>query len=321
MHMHHRKNLFRSAGSLLLAALLATASFSVVADTPAPAATPPVPLLWKVSDHDNAIYLLGSFHLLKTSDYPLSADVEAAFEDAAALVFEVEPSELTSPDTIAKFQAAAGYEDGGSLSAVLPEDVMARLGVLLSASGGSLAQMETMEPWAISLGMVIGMAQSAGFRPEQGLDNHFIRRAAEAGKPVSGLETIDVQVAAMDGTPHSEQVYSLSKLLENPQDSMRELLDLHQAWRAGDIARLDGDMRKEMQTHTPVSYRMINLDRNNAWLPEIEKRLSQQGTDNTLIVVGSLHLIGEDGVVEKLRAKGYQVERICSVCAAASGAK
>ena len=319
--MHHHSNFFRLAGSLLLAALLATASFNVFADTPAPESTPPVPLLWKVSDQDNAIYLLGSFHLLKTSDYPLSADVEAAFEDAASLVFEVEPSELTSPDTIAKFQAAAGYEDGTSLSTVLPEDVMARLGALLSASGGSLAQMETMEPWAISLGMVIGMAQSAGFRPEQGLDNHFIRRAAEAGKPVSGLETIDVQVAAMDGTPHSEQVYSLDKLLENPQESMRELLDLHQAWRAGDIARLDGDMRKEMQTHTPVSYRMINLDRNNAWLPEIEKRLSKQGTDNTLIVVGSLHLIGEDGVVEKLRAKGYQVERICSSCAAASGAK
>ena len=36
---------------------------------------------------------------------------------------------------------------------------------------------------------------------------------------------------------------------------------------------------------------------------------------NSLVVVGSLHLLGPDGVVEKLRAKGYRVERICSACA------
>ncbi|KAF1722041.1 TraB/GumN family protein [Pseudoxanthomonas wuyuanensis] len=315
MRMRHRNRL-NLIGPLLLFALSATASFGALAKAPAAAAAPPpVPLLWKVSDQDNAVYLLGSFHLLKTTDYPLAEEVEAAFEDAASLVFEVEPSELTSPATMAKFQSAAGYENGKSLSTVLPEDVKARLAALLSASGSSIEQMETTEPWAISLGMVMGMAQSAGFRPEQGLDNHFIRRAAEAGKPVAGLETIDTQVAAMDGTPHSEQVYSLNKLLESPQEAVRELLDLHQAWRSGDVERLDGKMRKEMQTHTPVSYRMINLDRNNAWLPQIEKRLSAPGNDNTLIVVGSLHLIGEDGVVEKLRARGYRVERICSACA------
>lgn len=50
--------------------------------------TPPVPLLWKVSDADNSLYLLGSFHLLKPEDYPLSAEVDAAFADAEALLFE-----------------------------------------------------------------------------------------------------------------------------------------------------------------------------------------------------------------------------------------
>jgi len=34
------------------------------------------------------------------------------------------------------------------------------------------------------------------------------------------------------------------------------------------------------------------------------------------VVVGALHLLGDDGVVEKLRARGYQVERICSACKA-----
>jgi uncharacterized protein YbaP (TraB family) len=76
----------------------------------AAATAAPVPLLWKVSDADNSLYLLGSFHMLKPDDYPLSADIDAAFEDAESLLFEIDPAAMTSPDTIAKFQQASAYE-------------------------------------------------------------------------------------------------------------------------------------------------------------------------------------------------------------------
>jgi uncharacterized protein YbaP (TraB family) len=36
------------------------------------------------------------------------------------------------------------------------------------------------------------------------------------------------------------------------------------------------------------------------------------------VVVGSLHLLGSDGLVEKLKAKGYKVERVCDGCEAAA---
>ena len=35
----------------------------------------------------------------------------------------------------------------------------------------------------------------------------------------------------------------------------------------------------------------------------------------TLVVVGTLHLLGDDGVVDKLKAKGFTVERVCTGCA------
>lgn len=300
----------------LLPALLVAASFSVQADVPAQSTDTGThtPLLWKVSDQDNAVYLLGSFHLLKPDDYPLSTDVDVAFADSASLVFEVEPSQLTSPETLVKFQQAAGYDDGKTLSQVLPDDVKQRLEQVLAATGGSLAQVEGSEPWAISLGMMIGMAQAAGFRQEQGLDAHFIRLASEAGKPVAGLESIDDQIAALDGAPHSEQAFSLGKLLENPQKAVAELLELHQAWKAGDVRKLNDEMRAKMQAESPESYRLINTDRNDAWVPRIERYLTDSDKDNALIVVGALHLLGDDGVVEKLRGKGYTVERVCSAC-------
>ena len=54
--------------------------------------------------------------------------------------------------------------------------------------------------------------------------------------------------------------------------------------------------------------------RNDAWVTKLDRRLRDGHDDDTLVVVGSLHLLGDDGVVEKLRAKGYKVERICSAC-------
>lgn len=300
---------------LLLPVLLVVASFSTHADVPPqPAASKHIPLLWKVSDQDNSVYLLGSFHMLKPDDYPLSPDVDAAFADSSSLVFEVAPSDLLSPETAVKFQQAAGYSDGKTLSQVLPEDVKARLEQLLSATGGSLAQVEASEPWAVSLGMILGLAQAAGFRQEQGLDMHFIRLAGESGKPVAGLESVDDQIAALDGSPHAEQAFSLGKLLENPQKAITDLLELHDAWKTGDVQKLNEEMRVKMQQETPESYRLINTARNDAWVPGIERYLTDSDNDNALIVVGALHLLGEDGVVEKLRAKGYAVERVCSAC-------
>src|SRR5688572_14419248 len=77
-----------------------------------PAHAPPTPLLWKVSDADSSVYLLGSFHVLKASDYPLSKDVEAAFTDAERTVFEVAPGELADPDVARRTMAVAQFADG-----------------------------------------------------------------------------------------------------------------------------------------------------------------------------------------------------------------
>lgn len=273
-----------------------------------------IPLLWKVSDADSAVYLLGSFHLLKQEDYPLSKDIDAAFDDAQTVVFEVEPATLTAPDTAEKFKQAAGYADGRTLSQVLPKTARDRLQKMLSVSGGSVEQMDTVEPWAVTLSLVLGMTQAMGFRQDQGLDATLMKRAAEAQKAVAGLETVDDQINALDSIPMNEQVSGLDELLAKPQETMSDLVEMHDWWKRGDLKSLDEKMRVEMKQKTPVSYQLVNVARNDAWVPKIEQRLAESTKDNTLVVVGAMHLLGSDGVVDKLRAKGYKVERVCSAC-------
>ena len=281
-----------------------------------PAADARRPLLWKVSDSDNAVYLLGSFHLLKEDDYPLPAEVDRAFDDSASLLFEIDPAAMTSPESATVMQKYMAYDNGETLSTVLPKATLARLSTLVSAGGGSVQALEHSEPWAVNLGLVLGVTRAMGFRPELGLDRTLMARASAAGKPTGGLETVEDQVKAMDTVPHAEQAQELEEFLADPQKAVREMGDMHAWWRTGDVARLDSGMRAEMARKTPESYRLLDVARNQAWLPQVEKRLADSRKDNTLVVVGALHLLGSDGLVEQLRAKGYTVGRICDACAA-----
>jgi uncharacterized protein YbaP (TraB family) len=169
----------------------------------------------------------------------------------------------------------------------------------------------------VNLSLMLGISQQMGFSPQQGLDTYLMQRAAAQGKATGGLETIQTQLGVLDSTPMTEQVISLKEFLDKPTEMPGMLSDLHQAWRDGDIARLDTLTREEMRSKTPETYRIVNSERNDAWVPQIQQMLDGQKKGDTLVVVGALHLLGEDGVIEKLRAKGYTVERVCSACAPA----
>jgi uncharacterized protein YbaP (TraB family) len=297
---------------------------AAVADTPAattPIAAPPVPLLWKVSDADNSIYLLGSFHLLRPDDYPLSADVDAAFADAESLLFEMPPSEMESPALGLQMGQAALRLDGTRLDSQLPpatarklQDWFAANATGLQAAGMAPQMLQMFEPWFVGLTVSVVEMTRDGLDPKLGLDRHFADAAQQAGKPVDGFETGAQQIAFLDGMDADEQVQFLDEALGESDEGASEVEKLHAAWRAGDAATLWDGMAADMKREYPKLYQHVNVERNDAWLPRIEQRLQVPGEDDTLVVVGALHLLGSDGLVEKLRARGYTVERVCTAC-------
>ncbi|BAV97379.1 TraB/GumN family protein [Lysobacter enzymogenes] len=294
----------------------ATATGAVAQAAQAAAKPPPVPLLWRVSDADNAVFLLGSFHLLRADDYPLSPDIDRAFAASDKLVFEVAPEEMFDPSVGQRFLQRARYDDGRTLSQTLPADLREKLNRVLAKNGRSLSQVDALEPWFVNLSLVLGVSQSLGFSPQLGLDQYLMRQAAEAGKGATGLESMDHQLDVMDASPADEQIKALREFLDRPTEVPGMLEEMHTAWREADLAKLDEKARVEMQVKQPQTYRIVNVERNEAWVPQIQKLLDEQKKGDSLVVVGSLHLLGSDGLVERLRAKGYKIERICSACAA-----
>ncbi len=310
---------------LLAAALIAAtlASMSLArADAARPATpAPPVPLLWKVSDADNSVYLLGSFHLLKPSDYPLAKEVGRAFADAESVLFELPPEEMSSPALGLQMGQAALRRDGTQLNSELPPATIALLNDWVAANGAELQKMgltpqvlQRLEPWFVGLSISIAEMTKQGLDAKLGLDAHFAELAKQAGKPTLGLETGAEQIALLDGMNKEEELQFLAEALSESKEARQETAKLHRAWRAGDASLLWNGMAVDMKKQYPLLYQRINVARNDAWLPKIQKRLTDPGKDDTLVVVGALHLLGTDGVVEKLRARGFKVERVCSAC-------
>jgi uncharacterized protein len=319
---HPMKSLVLLAAALSLG-LPAIASAGA-ADAPAPATATAtsahVPLLWKISDKDNSLYLLGSFHLLKPGDYPLSPDVDAAMQDAKSVMFEIDMDSFTTPAAQAAMMKYQMIGEGKTLSSVLPAETRQKLEAMLKVSGATMAQVDPVDPWALNLGFVVGMMQAMGFSAEAGVDKHLSARAKALGKPVLALETFEDQMRIMDAQPMSEQIFALDQFLSDPQSMVTLTRKMHADWMAGNGEALYRDMGVKMQQETPESYRLLLVVRNDAWVPQLQALLDgRKAADNTLVVVGAMHLLGQDGVVEKLRAKGYRVERVCTACTGAGG--
>ncbi len=298
--------------AVLMGLLLGLAGFSIAAPAQTPAAlSPPVPLLWKVSQGQHTLYLLGAFHLLKPQDYPLSAEVDAAFADAEQVVLELSADELTSPALGQAMLAAAQLPANDSLQKHLKPDTWKALEAYAQANNLPLDSLQHLEPWLVATSISVQEMTKQGLDAQLGLDLHFIDLAQRAGKPVSGLERGQQQIDMLDGMSPAEQEQYLAETLDEAGSTgAHETERLHSAWRAGDVTTLRDGLAADMKREYPALYQRINVQRNDAWLPKLEARLRGPGDDDTLVVVGALHLLGSDGLVEKLRAKGYQVERL-----------
>ena len=104
-----------------------------------------------MSDADNTVYLLGSFHALRPSDYPLAPAVDAAFADAERVAFELSPGEMESPGVAPMMRAAAALPAGQDLRSSLAPATWAKLEAYAAKRSLPLASFAGIEPWFVAL--------------------------------------------------------------------------------------------------------------------------------------------------------------------------
>jgi uncharacterized protein YbaP (TraB family) len=272
-------------------------------------AAPPKPLLWQISDEDNSVYLLGSFHMLKAEDYPLAAAVNQAFDDAEKVYFEVSPAELNDPDQIKAIMQMGFFTSGATLQQSLSAETWSRLQKYCEENRLPLDTFQTMKPWLAAVTIASLEIAKSGYLPDLGLDKHYMAMADIARKETVGLETLSQQLGVFDRMNPKEQELFLNQTLTDMQDP-RHLHELHERWRNGDAEGLLQLLRQDTVNEIPEFYQRLNSARNRAWLPQISAFLRENKKGNALVVVGSLHLLGDDGLVELLKQQGFSVVRM-----------
>lgn len=301
-----RKRLFKRLGVLaaLMVALNARMGAAVAPFArPVPAAAKTMLYRVRAPSGGATVYLLGSVHLLPQSS-TLPAVVDSVFTKAGVVAFEtsLDSVEMRAPELLARAQ----YKNGATLRSSLSPAGAAKADSILKTYGLSLDQFNQYKPWFVSFVVTQFVLNKANFKAEYGVDVQLNARAKRANKPVIGLEAVDFQLGLFDSLSPADQERMLIES-DPPDSSVKHLLIIRDAWAAGDAPKLDSLVHSET-TYSASSLAILVTNRNKSWIPKIEQML--KGKTDALVVVGAAHLVGKEGVVELLKAKGYRVEQM-----------
>ncbi len=262
--------------------------------------------LWKVSKAGKSIYLLGSIHYLKKENFPLRKPILDALANSKRLVLEIDLNGTSASAVQRATLERAVYRDGSSLEQNIEPDIF-QLSTRRAAELGIDPQvLKSMKPWFVALTMMAIKFQHLGLDANLGVDRHLAERAKNSGKPTSGLETLEFQLALLDQLPKRDQEMMLRETVTELDLLDKNIEQIVQSWLKGDSASLETLLMAGMKDYPELHQKMI-VDRNRRWLPQIEKIIGQGS--GAMVVVGAAHLLGEDGVVQMLKNRGYELEQ------------
>jgi uncharacterized protein YbaP (TraB family) len=287
------------------------AAFSILCAAVAPGATGAPAgrsFIWKATSPDHhSIYLVGSVHLLTKDFYPLNPALETAFKDSDLLVEEADLGEMLSPAAQMTMLSRGMLDGGRTLDEILSPDTYATVSTRAASVGLPMAAVSRLKPWTVAFTLLALEWKKAGFDPELGLDKHFYDLAKTAGTPVEGLETAEFQIAQFDGMTLEQQEKMLVETMKELDTETGSVTTIASAWKAGDAPAVERLVLSDVK-QDPEMYQRLLVARNRNWMPKIQALFSRPG--HAFVVVGAAHLVGPDGLLAMLRAKGYTLEQL-----------
>ena len=265
------------------------------------------PAAWRVGGADGQIWILGSVHYLRQQDYPLPQIVDELYELADTLVMELDLDDLDPAAMQGSFASAGVLPATTTLRSILDPETYSRTESLATNLGMPMTLLERLEPWLVSLTLTDLTMVRLGFQASQGLEQYLVRRATDDRKEILGLESIEDQIGIFDTLSFEDQAVLLSQSVEDladPEEYMDGMLD---AWRAGSLEELAEQFSEDF-ANSPALEDALVASRNARWVTQIDEMLDDG--QRYLIVVGALHLVGDDSVVRMLQARGIEVSPV-----------
>jgi uncharacterized protein YbaP (TraB family) len=264
-------------------------------------------LVWKAARGQAIVYLAGSMHLLPKDVYPLNPALDAAYKESDLLVEELDLGEMASADAQFGMLSRGLLPSSQSLDTVLSRATLALLNKHLGDVGPMAEPLKRFKPWLIAITIETLELTKIGFDPNLGLDKHFYDQARSDGKEVQGFESAAYQISLFDQMPMEQQDRLLAETLKDLDTEQASMTKLADAWKTGDAPAVERIALTDIR-HEPQLYQRLIVERNRNWMPKLEALFARRG--RALVIVGAGHLVGPDGLIAMLRAKGYTVEQL-----------
>ncbi|MGH8231015.1 MAG: TraB/GumN family protein, partial [Steroidobacteraceae bacterium] len=259
-------------------------------------------IFWEVKGRHNTVYLLGSVHMLKAADSALPPQALSAYAASKGLVMELDLNGADVGTLLGEGSELEMLPEGQSLDKLIGSQLWSLLLARMQPLGIDADTLNRFQPWFAALMLQQLELMKSGFEAAAGVDEQLALMAQTDGKPIIGLETVDDQLGYLAHLTGEQQRQFLRSTLEESSSAQSQTAAIVRAWQQGDTVALERLMRED-SSDAPDIYRVLTTDRNRRWLPKIVELLNAD--DNYLVVVGALHLIGHDGLVELLQHAGY----------------
>lgn len=263
--------------------------------------------MWMAEGAANRVYLLGSVHLLRAQDHPLPQVIDDVYDDAETLYMELDMDDLDPLLMQATINRLGMLDEGTSLQDVMGVELYAEAKARAAELDLPLEMLERTEPWLAAITVEQLALSRIGFNPSYGVEMHLLRKATSDGKEILGFESVEQQLAYLDGLSLDAQRDLLMQTLAESAAIQDLMDDLILAWRSGDIDYLERTLLEDVSGY-PELYDTIVASRNRLWVDTIDALLEQR--EDYLVVVGALHLVGEDGVPQLLEQRGVRITQM-----------
>ncbi len=262
--------------------------------------------LWKAVGEKGSLYLLGTLRYGTQSLYPLPQIVMDTFGTAQVVVVEADLWNQGDKERSALLRDKGHYEDKSSLQDHIKQVTWAKAVEMGKKLGVNEEILRQYKPWLAALILSAESLKQAGYTPDLGIDQTFIREA-QGKKPVMEMESIEEQIKMLEEFPDREQEQMLLQILADLGRGPEYYKNMADAWKKGDAEAMDQITRQSYDDGEMSSklYKAFYEDRNE----RMANRLAEMANDNKIyfVVLGAGHLGGDKGILKLLEDKGFKV--------------
>ena len=263
--------------------------------------------VWKVSKDSNHFYIAGTIHALSKSDYALPKEYEEAYLNSELIVFEADTNKLSQKSFSYLINTKTRYKKNDSLDNYLDNDTKEKLKKYLSAKDIIYKNIKNLKPGILSI-YLTSLELKKLKLTALGVDAYYSLKAKEDNKKIKYLESIYKQLDFLSSMSKGYESEFVNYTLKDLKNIKKQFFLMKKAWRSGNMVELKRISLDPWVNDFPILYENLLIKRNKAWMKKILKMSKTKEVE--FILFGALHLVGEEGILNKLKNKGFTISQL-----------